>query len=157
MRQDVHVHGSVRRILGLGFVRILGGDNTDPTYPGNLAKSIVDEDPSGPNVVVFQHLQVFAPKPSFGIEARSPRRTVVCRTTGGTVLARANTTVFLTNCVGHCYQKAGSKVWMRQCNTEGGPKMGTNTRNDGGQFWILGHFQVLISYTPSTGSTKRSA
>lgn len=139
MKQDVRVHGSVRRIMGFGLVRILGGSSKDPKYPENLAKFVVDADPAGAKVVAFQRLQVFSPWPSFGIEARSPERTVVCRTTGGTVIARPKTTVFMTNCVGHCYQEPGSTIWARQWNTENGPeKVGVNTRNDGGQLWILG-------------------
>lgn len=139
MRHDVRVHGSVQRIMGFGLVRLFGGESADPLYPENLSRFVVDDDPAGPNVVVFQNIQVFAPSPAFGIEARSPRRTVLCRACGGTVIARPGTTVFMTNCVAHCYQQAGSKVWMRQWNTEGGPaKVGVNTRNDGGQLWILG-------------------
>jgi len=139
MKKDVRVHGSVNRVMGFGFVRILGGSSKDPKYPENLAKFVVDEDPQGARIVVFQHLQVFSPWPSFGIEARAPGRTVVCRTTGGTVIARPKTTVFMTNCVGHAYQEAGSTVWARQWNTEGGPeKVRVNTRNDGGQLWVLG-------------------
>ncbi|MEI6236221.1 MAG: glycosyl hydrolase family 28-related protein, partial [Planctomycetota bacterium] len=138
MKQDVRVHGSVRCITGIGLVRILGGDSGDPKYPENLAKFIVDDDPQASKTVLFQHLQVFSPRPSFGIEVKSSKRTVVCKATGGTVIARPNTTVFMTNCVGHCYQEAGSKVWMRQWNTERGPeKVQINTRNDGGQLWIL--------------------
>jgi hypothetical protein len=139
MKQDVRVHGSVERVMGFGFVRILGGSSKDPNYPENLAKFVVDADPKGPKTVVFQHLQVFSPWPSFGIEARAAGRTLVCRTTGGTVIARPNTRVFMTNCVGHAYQEAGSTIWARQWNTEGGPeKVQVNTRNDGGQLWVLG-------------------
>lgn len=139
LKQDIRVHGSVNCITGIGFVRILGGDSADPRYPENLAKFVVAADPAGAKTVLFQHLQVFSPRPSFGIEVQTPSRTVVCRTTGGTVIARAGTTVFMSNCVGHCYQEAGSKIWMRQWNTERGPdKVQINTRNDGGQLWILG-------------------
>lgn len=139
MKQNVRVHGSVQRIIGLGFVRILGGDSADANYPENLARFVVDDDPAGPKTVVFQSLHVFAPRPSFGVEVRSPDRTVVCRSFGGTVIARPKTTVFMTNCVGHCYQQAGSTIWARQWNTERGPeKVRINTRNDGGQLWILG-------------------
>jgi hypothetical protein len=151
MKQDVRVHGSVARVMGFGFVRILGGSSKDPTYPENLAKFVVDDDPKGAKVVVFQHLQVFSPWPSFGIEARAPGRTVVCRTTGGTVIARPKTTVFMTNCVGHAYQEAGSTVWARQWNTEGGPeKVRANTRNDGGQLWILGMKTEAVSIKVET-------
>ena len=139
MKRDVQVHGSVQRVMGFGFVRILGGTSKDPKYPENLAKFVVDDDPQGPKTVVFQHLQVFSPVPSFGIEARSPSRTVVCRSMGGTLIARPRTTVFMTNCVGHAYQEAGSTVWARQWNTERGPELvRVNTRNTGGLLWILG-------------------
>ena len=133
------VHGSVQRIMGFGFIRILGGANKDPKYPENLAKFVVDADPKGATTVLFEHLQVFAPVPSFGIEARAPERTVVCRTTGGTLIARRKTRVFMSNCVGHCYQEPESVIWSRQWNTENGPKaVRINTRNDGGQLWVLG-------------------
>ncbi|HUU08994.1 MAG TPA: glycosyl hydrolase family 28-related protein [Phycisphaerae bacterium] len=146
MKGDVRVHGSVNRVMGFGFVRILGGSSQEPTYPENLAKFVVDADPQGAKVVVFQHLQVFSPVPSFGIEARAPGRTVVCRTMGGTVIARPKTTVFMTNCVGHAYQEAGSTVWARQWNTERGPeKVGVNTRNDGGRLWVLGMKTEAVS------------
>jgi hypothetical protein len=126
MKKNVRVHGSVQRIMGFGFVRILGGPTHDPNYPENLAKFVVDADSAGARVVLFQDLQVFAPQVGFGIEALAPDRTVLCRTVGGTIL-------------GHCYQQAHSTVWARQWNTEGGPeKVGVNTLNDGGQLWILG-------------------
>lgn len=139
MKTDARVHGSVQRVMGLSFTRILGGESGSSNYPENLSKFVVDDDPAGARVVVFQNLQVFAPSPSFGIEVRSTNRVVVCQTTGGTIIARPGTTVFMNNCVGHCFQEAGSTVWARQWNTEGGPaKVGVNTRNDGGQLWIFG-------------------
>jgi hypothetical protein len=157
LKQDVQVRGSVQRVMGFGFIRILGGPSKDPKYPENLAKFVVAEDPKGPKTVVFQHLEVFAPWPSFGIEARSPARTVVCRTTGGTVIARPRTKVFMTNCVGHCYQEAGSMIWARQWNTEGGPEaVGVNTRNDGGQLWILGMKTEAKSIKVATGKGGRT-
>ncbi len=139
LQQDVMVTGSVRRVMGFGHVRILGGASKEPNYPENLAKFVVAQDATAPRTVMFEHLQVHSPWPSFGIEARDPGRTVVCRATGGTPIARRGTTVFLSNCVGHLYQEPSSTVWARQWNTEGGPEaVGINTRNDGGQLWILG-------------------
>ena len=157
MKQDVRVHGSVQRIMGFGFVRILGGSSKEPNYPENLAKFIVDSDPRGPKTVIFQHLQVFSPVPSFGIEARAKDRTVICRTMGGTVIARPGTTVFMTNCVGHCYQEAGSTVWARQWNTERGPeKVLVNTRNNGGRLWVLGMKVEAVSTKLQTLAGGRS-
>jgi len=157
MKQDVQVRGPVQRVMGFGFIRILGGPTKDPKYPENLAKFVVADDPKGAKTVVFQHLEVFAPWPSFGIEAKSPARTVVCRTTGGTVIARPRTKVFMTNCVGHAYQEAGSTVWARQWNTEGGPEqVKVNTRNDGGQLWILGMKTEAASTKVATGRGGRT-
>jgi hypothetical protein len=157
LKQDIQVRGSVQRVMGFGFIRLLGGPSKDPKYPENLAKFVVADDPKGPKTVVFQHLQVFAPWPSFGIEARSPARTVVCRTVGGTVIARPRTKVFMTNCVGHCYQETGSTIWARQWNTEGGPEaVGVNTRNDGGQLWILGMKTEAKSVKVATGKGGRT-
>ncbi len=139
LRRDVVVTGSVCRLMGFGHVRILGGAIDDPRYPENLAKFVVAADSRAPRLVMFEHLQVFSPWPSFGIEARDPARVVVCRSTGGTPIVRRGATVFLSNCVGHLYQEPGSTVWARQWNTEGGPgTVGVNTRNDGGRLWILG-------------------
>lgn len=139
LQKDVMVTGSVQRVMGFGHVRILGGSSKEPNYPENLAKFVVAVDPKAPRTVMFEHLQVFAPWPSFGIEARDPGRTVVCRSTGGTPIIRRGATAFLSNCVGHLYQEPGSTVWARQWNTEGGPEaVAINTRNDGGQLWILG-------------------
>ena len=125
--------------MGMAFTRILGGGSEAPNYPENLGKFVVADDPAGAKTVFFQHLQVFSPKPSFGIEAQSPDRTVVWRNCGGTLIVRKSAKAFLSNCVGHLYQEPGSVVWARQWNTENGPeKVGINTRNDGGQLWILG-------------------
>lgn len=139
LKKDVRVHGSVNRVWGFGFIRMLGGPTDAPTYPENLAKFVVDDDAKGAPVVVFEHLQVFAPWPSFGVEARSAKRTVVLRSCSATPIARAGTTLFMTNCVGHAYIEKGATAWLRQWNTEGTPKsVRVNTRNDGGTLWILG-------------------
>jgi hypothetical protein len=157
LRQNVRVHGSVQRIMGFGFVRILGGESSDPNYPENLGKFVVDDDPDGPKVVIFEHLNVFSPVPSFGIEARSPNRVVVCRNVGATPIARENTTLFMTNVVGHAYQFAGSKVFARQWNTEHGPsKMRINTLNDGGQLWVLCMKTEAVSIKTATRNGGRT-
>ncbi|MCC5829816.1 MAG: hypothetical protein JJU36_10260 [Phycisphaeraceae bacterium] len=140
LRQNVRIHGSVRLIMGFGQVRILGGGSDSPEFPENISRFVIDEDPEGAPLVALLHLHVFSIVPTFGIEARCPKRTVVCRTIGGaTIIARPGTTVFMTNCVGYAYQEPGSTLWMRQWNTEAGPReVGINTRNDGGTLWILG-------------------
>ncbi len=141
IKKDVKVHGSVNRIWGFGFIRLLGGPTDAPTYPENLAKFVVEDDPSAKAapVVVFEHLQVFAPWPNFGIEVRSTKRAVLMRTCSGAAIARPGATLFMTNCVGHAYIEKGATAYLRQWNTEGTPKaVRVNTRNDGGTMWILG-------------------
>lgn len=137
-KKSVKVHGSVRHITGLGFIRLLGAGHKDPDFPNNTAAFLV-EGKDGPPVVAFSHLQIFAPSPAFVIANRSPR-TVVCDTTGASVIAGEGSSVFMTNCVGHLYQEKGSQVWIRQWDPEGevkgGPK--ANTVNSGGSLWILG-------------------
>ncbi len=137
-RKSVRVHGTVRHVTGLGCVRLLGVGDKAPDFPASTAAFLV-EGKEGVPVVAFTHLQVFAPEPTFVIANRSPR-TVVCDSTGATVIAGPGASVFMTNCVGHLYQEKGSKVWIRQWNTEGEVKGGprANTVNDGGQLWILG-------------------
>jgi len=139
LKSDVRVHGSVARVMGFGFARLLGGDSKDATFPENLGKFVVADDAKGAKAVIFQHLKVFSPWPSIGFEARSTTRTMLCRSLEGTIIARAKTRVFVTNVSGTCYQEPGSTVWARQWNTEGTPaSTRVNTRNDGGQLWILG-------------------
>jgi len=139
LKSDVRVHGSVRRIIGLGFIRLLGGALADPRFPENLAKFTVADDPTGAPVVAFEHLQVFSPWPSFGVENRSRERTVVCRTFGGTLIARPGSRSFMTNAVGHLFLEKDAQVFARHYNTENPPKVvNVNTRNDGGRLWVLG-------------------
>jgi hypothetical protein len=139
LRQDVRIHGSVQRVMGMGFVRLLGGNKDHERYPENLGKFIIEDEPNGPKVVVLEHLQVFAPHQGFGVEVRATSRPVLLRTMGGVPIVRKGATAFTINCVGHLYQEAGSTVWARHYNTEQGPRqLGINTRNDGGRLWILG-------------------
>jgi len=139
LKKNVRIHGSVERVWGFGFIRLLGGASDASNYPENLARFVVEDDPKGAPVVVFEHLPVFAPWPSSGIEVRSRKRTVVLRTMGGTPIAREGSRLFMTNCVGHAYLEAGATAYLRQWNTEGTPKtLRVNTRNDGGTLWILG-------------------
>jgi len=138
LKKDVRVHGSVERIMGFGFIRILGGESKDPTFPENLGKFVVDKDPKGAKVVIFQHLNVFSTWPTFGIEAKDPGRVVVVNSCGGqTLIVRPGVTAFLTNSAALVVQQKGSKLFIRQYNTEGAIP-NSNTLNDGGELWILG-------------------
>lgn len=161
LRENVQVHGSVQRIIGFGFVRILSGDGEDevdhPEYPDNLYRFVVDDEPGAPGAVVFQHLHVFSPWEAFGVEVNATDRTIVFETFGGVPILGPNTTAFMTNCVGHMYMDEGSQVFSRQWNTERGPDVTRiNTRNDGGALWILGMKTEAISIKAATFSGGRT-
>ena len=140
LKSDVKIHGSVERIMGFGFARILGGDHASANYPENLGKWVVADDPAGAKVVMIQHLKVFSPWPSMGFENRSPTRTLVLRSLEGTAIARPGCRIFVTNLAGFAQVERGATRYARQCNTEnlvtGGA--GCNVLNDGGSVWILG-------------------
>lgn len=134
--QDVRIHGSVQRLIGFGFARVLSGDDDAAGRLRRRSSFIVEDDPNGPQVVVFQHLHAFGgPAPT--IELRSPNRTLVCRGIGQSIRVGRSGTAFVSNAVGDCSQAPGSTVWMRHWNTEGGGRT-PGTHNDGGTLWILG-------------------
>jgi hypothetical protein len=139
LKQDIHVHGSVQRIFGFGFTRLLaGGASADARNRSDPPLFIVEEDPQAPRTLIFQGLHVFGGG-GFGIDVRAPNRIVISRAGDGRVTAREKATVFLSNCVGRLALTKGAHVWARQWNTEGsgrGPI--SNTHNDGGRLWILG-------------------
>lgn len=155
MRKDVRVHGSVERIMGFGFVRLFSGPGEDPVdapdYPQNMNAFIVDDEPEGPQAVVFEHLQVFSPWEAFAVKVNATERPVVFESFGGVPLIGPDATAFMNNCVGHLYMEPGANVWIRQWNTERGPEITRiNTRNDGGQLWVLGMKTEGISIKAAT-------
>ena len=123
---EVRVHGSVRLIIGLGFGRVIGGDE---------GRFLVD-DRSAP-VVKFLHLQAFGGRPPV-VENRSATNTLVVEscdlrvvgTGGGTsssriVRAASNSA------------RPDSRLWARQLNPEGDSDIGL-VQNHGGVLWALG-------------------
>jgi hypothetical protein len=138
LKQDIRVHGSVQRIIGFGFARLLAGAAQADRTRSNPPMFIVEDDLQAPRTLIFQCLHVFGGG-GFGIDVRSPNRTVIVRAGDGRVTAREKTTVFLSNCVGRLSLAKGASLWARQWNTEGGGRGArSNTHNDGGQLWILG-------------------
>jgi hypothetical protein len=123
---EIHIHGSVRLVLGLGFGRLLGGPN---------GRFIVD-DRSAP-VVKFQHLQAFG-GPSPTVENRSASNSLVVESCDLRVLGTGNGDIFVTDCP--CaieLRGAGQRLWARQLNPEGDSDVGL-VRNHGGLVWALG-------------------
>lgn len=139
MKRDVRLHGSVSRLMGFGFARILGGSSKDPAFPGSLAKFVVDEAPGAAPVVSIQHLKMFSPLPSLGYELRTPARTLLLRNLEGTLILHPGTRAWADNFCGTAFIEAGASATLRQYNTEKTPSSTRhNTRNRGGRLWILG-------------------
>jgi len=140
LKSDVKIHGSVERVMGFGFARILGGSTKEANFPENLGKWVVDEDPKGAKTVIIQHLKVFSNWPTMGYEVRSRTRTLVLRSLEGTAIARPGTTIYISNVAGSAYIEPGATMIARQWNTEGRVEGGakTNTLNNGGTLWVLG-------------------
>jgi hypothetical protein len=157
MDGTVRIHGSVQRVMGFGFARLLAprgpadpatraaGATTAPAEGGGRGGAsagmmlVIDDDPQGAPVVAIECLHNFGAS-GFGIDVRSPNRTVLVRAGDARLTARANTTVFISNCVGRLTMEPGATVWARHWNTEGGGsgRGSANNQNDGGQLWILG-------------------
>lgn len=121
---EVHVHGTVRHIIGLGFGRIVGN-----------GKFIID-DRSAP-VVKFENLQAFGNRPPI-VENRSRNRTVILESCDLRVLGTGSGDIFVTNCPSHVeIRSKGQSLWARQLNPEGDSDVGL-VINSGGNLWILG-------------------
>ena len=120
------VHGSVRHIVGLGFGRILGGDD---------GRFLVD-DASAP-WVKFQNLQAFGGRPP-QVENRSRARTLLVESSDLRVLGTGMGDIFVTDCPSHVeLRQPGQALWARQLNPEGTSDVGL-VRNRGGSLWALG-------------------
>lgn len=124
--REVRVHGSVRLIIGLGFGRVIGGDQ---------GRFIVD-DASAP-VVKFLHLQAFGGRPPV-VENRSSTNTLVVESCDLKVLGTGGGDIFVTDCPSHIELRSpGQRLWARQLNPEGDSDSGL-VQNHGGVLWALG-------------------
>lgn len=124
---EVHVHGSVRHILALGFGRILGNKG---------AGRFVVSDDSAP-LVKFKHLQAFGGG-SATIENRSASRTLIVESCDLKILGTGRGDIFVTDCSSHLeLLQAGQKCWARQLNPEGASDVGL-MQNAGADLWVLG-------------------
>ncbi len=121
---EVHVHGTVRHIIGLGFGRVVGN-----------GRFIID-DRSAP-IVKFENVQAFGARPPI-VENRSRNRTVVLENCDMRVLGTGRGDIFVTNCPSHVeIRSKGQRLWARQLNPEGDSDVGLVV-NSGGSVWILG-------------------
>ena len=123
---EIHVHGTVRYILGLGFGRIVAGKN---------GKFIVD-DASAP-LVKFQNIDSFGGTP-VTMENRATRSTMMIESCGVKILGTGTGDIFATDCPATVdLQHPGQKMWARQLNPEGTDDIGL-VRNNGAELWTLG-------------------
>ncbi len=123
---EVYIRGTVRHIIGLGFGRIIAGEN---------GKFIVDD--KSPPVVKFENIQAFGGRPPT-VENRSKNRTVVLENCDLKVLGTGRGDIFVTNCPSNVeIRSKGQNLWARQLNPEGDSDVGL-VINAGGNLWILG-------------------
>jgi hypothetical protein len=123
---EVKVHGSVRYILGLGWARILGGED---------GRFVVDDNSS--ERVKFMNVDSFGGPPVW-LENRSSRKTLVAESCVVRVLGTGTGDIFITDCPCRLdLRKPGQKVWCRQLNPEGEMEGGL-VQNAGADLWILG-------------------
>lgn len=138
LRSDVRVHGSVRRLIGLGFVRLIPGTSTtttNPAFPENMPKIIVDDEPGAAPAVAFEHLQVFSSRPGYAIDVRAKSRPVVIRASTPVVIARTGSRVFLTNVGSGLHLEPQATIVARHLNSE---SSGKSIHNDNGLLYIVG-------------------
>ncbi len=123
LKGEVKVSGSVRRVIGLGFARILGGG------------FVIDNDSA--KAVEFRHLYSFG-GPSFEIVNRSKSNTLIVQSAEGTVVGDGGGDIFTTDTPSHVHlKKAGQNLWARGLNPEGTSDAGL-VQNHGGNLWVLG-------------------
>ncbi len=123
---EVYLRGTVRHIIGLGFGRIIAGEN---------GKFVID-DKSAP-VVKFENIQAFGGRPPI-VENRSKNRVLVLENCDLKVLGTGRGDIFVTNCPSHVeIRSKGQNLWARQLNPEGDSDVGL-VINAGGNLWILG-------------------
>ena len=145
LKQEVRVHGTVRRVMGLGFGRILGAD-------GGALVVADDPSPGAAPVVKFQHLDAFGGTP-ITIANRSAARTVAVESCGVHVVGAGRGDLFVTDVSGSIHlQSAGQRLWARQLNPEGKSDTGL-VRNDGGDLWALGvkHEGAGVRFSTTAG------
>lgn len=126
LTREVRVHGSVRRIMGLGFGRIIASEGG----------RFVMGDESAP-LVEFRNIDSFGGRPAELVN-RSARNTMVVVGCGVTIIGDGGGDIFVTNCPANILlQRPGQRLWARHLNPEGDSDLGL-VRNCGGDLWVLG-------------------
>jgi hypothetical protein len=133
-KRDVRIHGSVRRIIGLGKTRIFGGSSKAANFPLNLNGFVVDPSVKAP--VIVQNLLGLAPGQSLRVENRSLSAPLVVESSTVAIVASNATETFAEDCGCTVFiRHPNAQVWARQLNPE---SKTMNTDNQSGSLWILG-------------------
>jgi hypothetical protein len=123
---EVHIRGSVRHVIALGFGRILGGKN---------GRFIID-DQSAP-VVTLRHIDSFG-GPPVKVENRSARSTLYVESCGVEIVGNGQGPIFATNVPAHLHLlQPKQPCWVRSLNAEGTSDRGS-VSNRGGRLWVMG-------------------
>lgn len=126
---EVHVRGSVRWIIGLGFGRVLG------TKDGK-GRFVVDDESAA--VVKFQNIDSFGGPPAT-IANCSGRKTVVIESCGAHIWGQGTGDIFATDCPALVtLERKGQSLWARSLNAEGASGEGQLVLNRGANLWVLG-------------------
>jgi hypothetical protein len=124
LKSDVVVKAPVRRIMGLGFGRIIGNGR------------MIVNDQSAP-LVKFENLGSFGGPPPT-LENASRSRTMVVESCDLVVAGSGLGDIFVTNAAARVILKnRRQKLWARQLNPEGESDTGLS-KNLGGDLWVLG-------------------
>jgi hypothetical protein len=126
LSRRLRVPRPVRRILGLGWARLLG----------ESGGGFVVDDGSAP-AVAFQNIDSFG-GPPITLTNASTRGAMVVQSCGVHAIGQGRGPIFLTDVSGGLdLQAPGQSCWTRQFNPEGDSDTGL-VRNRGGRLWCLG-------------------
>jgi hypothetical protein len=127
MSRRVKVPAPIRRVIGLGWGRVLRVKDE--------AGFEIDETSS--NRVHFQNLDSFG-GPPIVISNRSSTKTLIVESCGVSVVGEGKGDIFISDCPAHLdLRESGQNCWARHLNAEGTTDEGL-IRNRGGNLWCFG-------------------
>ena len=127
MSRRVKVPAPIRRVIGLGWGRLLRDTNE---------AGFEIDDASSP-IVHFQNLDSFGGPPII-ISNRSAINTLVVESCGVSILGEGRGDIFVSDCPAHLeLRQKDQHCWARHLNAEGDSDVGI-IQNSGGVLWCLG-------------------
>lgn len=120
----IHIHGSVRHILGLGFVRVIGGGTV-----------VLDADAAP--VVKIENIHGLTTATTFKIINNNSSTLIIENGDGNHIIASGEGDIFINDLPATIeVTNSNAHVWARQFNPES--KNTLIEVNNGGTLWILG-------------------